>query len=221
LDDLGNSSLPWELRRAVANLDKNPVKSQGEVDIDRSMGFSSDEQRRFEMLYDAHRLAVLAYCTRRVSAADAADACSETFLVAWRRIDDVPPSPKTLPYLYGIAARVISNQRRTFHRRSRLHERLRALGATPPGDPAVLYVEDARDDQVIAALSRLKPKDREIVMLYAWEALPRDTIAEMMGMTRAAVDQRIYRAYQRLAQMLGAAVERSPVSPPTAETGSA
>ena len=30
-------------------------------------------------------------------------------------------------------------------------------------------------------------------MLYAWEDLPRDTIAEMMGMTRAAIDQRIHR----------------------------
>jgi hypothetical protein len=56
-----------------------------------SMGMvSCEEQRRFESLYDAHRLSVLAYCIRRVSAADASDACSETFLVAWRRIDAVP-----------------------------------------------------------------------------------------------------------------------------------
>jgi RNA polymerase sigma-70 factor (ECF subfamily) len=189
--------------------------------MNRSMDVSSDEHRRFEMLYDEHRLAVLAYCTRRASAADAADACSETFLVAWRRIDDVPPPPKTLPYLYGIAARVIANQRRTLHRRSRLQDRLRVLGAMSPGDPAVMYVEDERDDRVIACLRRLKAKDREIVMLYAWEDLPRDTIAAMMGMTRAAVDQRIYRAYQRLAQMLGAAAERSPVAPPIPEAGSA
>jgi hypothetical protein len=55
-------------------------------------------------------------------------------------------------------------------------------------------IDDERNDRVIAAVRRLKPKDREIVMLYAWEDLPRDTIAEMMGMTGAAVDQRIYRA---------------------------
>ena len=69
---------------------------------------------------------------------------------------------------------------------------------------------------MLAALRRLKPKDREIVMLYAWEDLPRDTIAEMMGMTRAAIDQRIYRSYQRLAQMLGPARSghRSPLRSP-------
>jgi RNA polymerase sigma factor (sigma-70 family) len=185
------------------------------------MSVTSDNQRRFETLYDAHRLEVLAYCTRRVSTGEAADACSETFLVAWRRIDDVPPAPRTLPYLYGIAARVISNQHRTLHRRSRLQERLRAFGATPPCDPNVLNVPGERDNDVLAALRRLKPKDREIVMLYAWEDLPRDTIAEMMGLTRAAIDQRIYRSYQRLAQILAPAAERSPVFPPITETGEA
>jgi RNA polymerase sigma-70 factor (ECF subfamily) len=185
------------------------------------MSVSSDDQRRFEALYDAHRPEVLAYCTRRVSTGDAADACSETFLVAWRRIDDVPPPPRTLPYLYGIAARVISNHRRTLHRRTRLQERLRAFGATSPRDPDVLNVQSERDNDVLVALRRLKPKDREIVMLSAWEDLPRDTIAELMGMTRAAIDQRIYRSYQRLARMLAPAAERSPVSPPITETGGA
>jgi DNA-directed RNA polymerase specialized sigma24 family protein len=47
---------------------------------------------------------------------------------------------------------------------------------------------------VVAAVNRLKPKDREIVKLYAWEDLPRDIIAEMMGMTRAAIDQFEFRA---------------------------
>ena len=74
------------------------------TDMKRSMSLYLHDSC-FQMLYDAHRLEVLAYCTRRVSTGEAADACSETFLVAWRRIDDVPPAPRTLPYLYGIAAR--------------------------------------------------------------------------------------------------------------------
>jgi DNA-directed RNA polymerase specialized sigma24 family protein len=97
---------------------------------------SSERQRRFEAVYREHRLQVLAYCTRRLTPADAADTCAEVFLVAWRRFDDVPLAPKTLPYLYGIAARVISNQRRTLHRRYRLDVRLGALGIVPPSDEA-------------------------------------------------------------------------------------
>ena len=189
--------------------------------MNRSMSVTAEEQR-FRTLYEAHRLEVLAYCARRVSTVDAADACSETFLVAWRRIDDVPTSPKTLPYLYGVASRVIANQRRTLHRRARLHERLSALGVTPPADPCVLYLQSEQDLRVVAAVRRLAPNDREILMLEAWEDLPRDEIGEIMGLTRAAVDQRIHRSHQRLARVLRSAVEtRASISPPRAEEGGA
>lgn len=181
---------------------------------------SCAEQRRFESLYDAHRLQVLAYCTRRVSAPDAADACSETFLVAWRRLEDVPHPPQTLPYLYGIAGHVISNQRRTLHRRARLHEKLSALGVQPPVEPSVVLLQRSIDRQVVAAVRRLKPVDREIVMLHAWEELPREVIAEMMQMSREAVNQRIHRAYQRLAHMLEPTLKPHAVnSPPIAREG--
>lgn len=175
---------------------------------------------RFESIYKEHRLPVLAYCMRRTQSGDAADACSETFLVAWRRIDDVPPPPDTLPYLYGIAGRVLSNQLRSLHRRSRLEAKLANLAVAPPADPAALIVQSLRDQEVVAAIRKLKPKDREIVMLYAWEDLARDVIAEMMGMTRAAIDQRIHRSYQRLARMLEPAIEtRAIKSPPVADKG--
>jgi RNA polymerase sigma-70 factor, ECF subfamily len=200
---------------------ENHVEERQVADMNVSMGtVSRERQRRFESLYDAHRLNVLAYCTRRVSAADASDACSETFLVAWRRLDDVPIPPKTLPYLYGIAANVIANQRRTLHRRVRLHEKLGALGVEPPAEPSVVLLQKATDRQVVAAVRRLKPVDREIVMLYAWEDLPREVIADMMQMSRAAIDQRIHRAYERLARVLEPALETRAVNtPPIAREG--
>lgn len=159
-------------------------------------------QRRFEDLYEQHLLEVLAYCMRRLGRSEAADACSETFLVAWRRLDDLPEPPGTLPYLYGIARRVISNHTRSLRRRGRLDARLTALGVTTAPDPSLLVVQREGDQEVVAAVRRLNPKDREIVMLYAWEDLSRDVIADMMGMTRSAIDQRIHRANQRLARIL-------------------
>ena len=177
-------------------------------------------ERTFESFYKEHRLPVFAYCMRRTRSADADDACSETFLVAWRRIDDIPPPPGTLPYLYGIAGRVLSNQLRALHRRSRLDEKLRNLGVAPPVDPSTLIVQSSRDQEVVAAIHKLKPKDREILMLYAWEDLPREAIAEMMGMTRAAIDQRIHRSYQRLARILKPNSETHAIkSPPIADKG--
>jgi RNA polymerase sigma factor (sigma-70 family) len=181
---------------------------------------SSLRQGRFKDLYEEHVLEVLAYCTRRLGATDAADACSETFLVAWRRFDDLPPAPKTLPYLYGIANKVVSNQFRSLRRRTRLDAKLGALGVSVAPDPAVVFLQSAHDAEVVAAVRRLKPKDREIVMLYAWEDLSRETIAELVGMTRAAVDQRMHRANQRLARILRPDLGNSSVStPPIAPKG--
>lgn len=161
---------------------------------------------------------MLAYCLRRASSTDAEDACAETFLVVWRRLDEIPPPPKTLLWIYGIARRVLSNQTRAFHRRGRLHERLTNLGVSLPFDPVDFVVQSAEDRKVAEAVGRLRPTDREIVRLDAWEDLSRVEIAVVMGMTRAAVDQRIHRAYERLARALSPMI--NPIhSPPVAEKG--
>ncbi len=180
----------------------------------------SAKRERFEDLYESYRLPVLAYCARRTEPNSAADACSEVFLVAWRRFEDVPNPPETLPYLYGIAAKVLSNHARSARRQRRLNARLKNLGVPPPSDPSILVLQSDRDNEVVAAVRKLKPKDREIVMLYAWEDLPRAVIAQMLGMTKAAVDQRIHRAYQRLARNLAHHLELKAFnSPPIAERG--
>jgi RNA polymerase sigma-70 factor (ECF subfamily) len=180
---------------------------------------TDQDDRAFKQLYERYCLAVHAYCIRRAGQEVAADAFSETFLVAWRRLDRIPPEPKTLPYLYGVAARVLANQRRSLHRRNRLDLKL-ALEITAVPDPAVIVARKAQDAEVLAAVRRLAPRDREIVMLYTWEELPRETIAEMMGMTKTAVDQRIHRSYKRLARSLAHQIaSNANQSPLVAEEG--
>ncbi len=83
-----------------------------------------------------------------------------------------------------------------------------------------MVVRRALDGEVESAVRQLRPKDREIVMLYAWEDLKRETIADMMGMSKPAVDQRIHRAYQRLARALDHVVDPQSIrSPLIAEEG--
>jgi RNA polymerase sigma-70 factor (ECF subfamily) len=184
------------------------------------MATQTEQRARFETIWRHHRSQVLAYCLRRASSADAEDACAETFLVVWRRLDEIPPDPKTLLALYGIARRVLSNQTRSFHRRGRLHTKLNSLGVAPVADPLHVVVQSVDDRVVSDAVHRLKPTDREIVMLDVWEDLSRAEIAEVMGMTRSAIDQRIHRAYQKLARSLEPVIEtRSIGSPPVAEEG--
>jgi RNA polymerase sigma factor (sigma-70 family) len=79
-------------------------------------------------------------------------------------------------------------------------------------------VQNTEGRRVAEAVSRLKPTDREIVRLDAWEDLTREEISEVMGMTRAAVDQRIHRAYERLSLALAPTIF-SIHSPPVAKKG--
>lgn len=182
------------------------------------MGSQADQRRRFETIWDEHRFQVLAYCLRRAPGSDGEDACAETFLVVWRRLDEIPPPPSTLLWIYGIARRVLANQNRSLHRRGRLHEKLTAIGIASSSDPVDFVVQSSEGARVAAAVARLKPTDREIVRLDAWEDLSREEIAEVMGMTRAAVDQRIHRAYKKLSRSLAPMI--NPIhSPPVAEKG--
>lgn len=174
-----------------------------------------DRRARFERLYDLHRARVLAYCLRRTTSGDADDACAETFLVAWRRIDDVPDDDATLPYLFGIAARVLANQDRASRRRRRLVSKSRRAEVSEPNDPVTLVIRRDQDRSIENEVRRLPAKYRDVVMLYTWDDLTRSQIALTLGISKAAVDQRIHRAYRRLARSLradrGDAVVSNPV----------
>jgi RNA polymerase sigma-70 factor (ECF subfamily) len=104
-------------------------------------------------------------------------------------------------------------------RRSRLDARLLNLGVESPPDLGATALS-SHLQEVVTAVDHLPPKDREIVRLHAWEDLPREVIAQMMGMTRNAVDQRIHRAYKRLARVLVPSLGGPPLkSSPIAEKG--
>jgi len=58
---------------------------------------SPSNEAKFRRIFDAHVSVVHRYCLRRLSVADANDAVSEVFLVAWRRIEEIPEGEETLP----------------------------------------------------------------------------------------------------------------------------
>lgn len=156
----------------------------------------------FERLYSEHHRAVLGYCSRRVPRADAWDAASEVFIVAWRKLDNVPDGAEARAWLLGVAYRVLANHRRGTQRRGKLVERVSQLGAGSPSSPEEQLIRSEAGLEVIDALARLKPKDREVLQLATWEELAPAEIAEVLGISRDAVDQRYSRAKRRLAREL-------------------
>jgi RNA polymerase sigma factor (sigma-70 family) len=154
---------------------------------------------RFGKLYKAHVREVLAYALRRTAdAEDAADAVAEAFLVAWRRLPEVPSGKEARPWLYGVTRRTLSNQRRGDHRRRRLAERLRADLATAAADTAA----ETYGDRFPAALETLHPDDREILRLSAWEELSPSEAARVLGISAIAARSRLHRARRRLGRAL-------------------
>jgi len=147
-------------------------------------------EARFTRLYDAHYTAVRAYAWRRgPDAAD--DVVAETFTLAWQRLDRVPAEP--LPWLIGIARNVRLNQERGERRRRRRELRSAASEVEP-------WLAEGFDGDVplAEALHLLSPRDREVLLLAAWEELDGAGLASALGCTKTAAAVRLHRARRRL-----------------------
>jgi RNA polymerase sigma-70 factor (ECF subfamily) len=166
------------------------------------------DRERFEELYGATRVSVLGYLARRSrSPEDAADLLAEVYLVAWRRIDDVPAGDEARLWLFGVARRVLANH----HRRARTESGLaKALEASLRSVPLSFDAElDPRSDAVAEALARLTAKDRELLTLSAWEDLSPAEIAVVLGQRVGVVRVRLHRARKNLRDKLSALPDTS------------
>lgn len=153
-------------------------------------------EQRFNRLYAEHGRAVLAYAAARTEIReDAADVVAETFLVAWRRAEDVPAGDEARFWLYAVARGALANQRRGERRRSLLAARLRselavALGSFPAPDAEALGLREA--------MAKLEDGEREVLLLSAHEGLRSKEIGKVLGITAGAARIRLHRARRRL-----------------------
>lgn len=157
-------------------------------------------ETNFEGLFRAHHRAVLGFCVRRSSPSEAWEAASEVFVVAWRRIDDIPEGDLARAWLFGVAVRVLANQRRGASRRTSLVDRLRGIREPVVAWPDDVVVRNETELLVLEVVESLGPIDREILRMSNWEQLDPDEIALALGITRSAVDQRASRARRRFAR---------------------
>jgi RNA polymerase sigma-70 factor (ECF subfamily) len=155
-----------------------------------------ETQAQFERLYRAYADRVHAYALRRTTPSAADDVVAEVFLVVWRRLHRVPEEP--LPWLLGVARRVLANRRRTESRAAALQERLADGRATT----APVVVSSEVDDRVQRALAGLGERDRELLLLIAWEGLRVNEAAEALGVRSGTLAVRLHRARERLARAL-------------------
>lgn len=157
-------------------------------------------QVRFSRLYRKEAGAILAYTLRRTgNPDDAADAAAETFLVAWRRLGELPIGTAERLWLYGVARRVLANQDRAGRRRSRLGERLvESLRI----ELATHAAPSSEGSEVLRAMGKLGAEDRELLLLISWEELSPGEAARVLGISPLAARSRLHRARRRLRAVL-------------------
>ena len=184
----------------------------------RHAGLEEQKTEQFDDCFRAHYARVLSFARRRLSdRAAAEDIAAQTFVVAWRRLDDAPAD--VLPWLLAIARGMILNELRAGRRRDRLLARTAAepddARASLNDHPATEAPStgEAEASRVLAALAKLSETDREALLLAAWDALDHRRAAEVLGCSRGAYTVRLHRARARLARELAIPARGHPDQP--------
>lgn len=157
-------------------------------------------EQRLTDAFRRHADAVHAFAVARVGEAAAPDVVSETFVAAWRRIDEL--EDPLLPWLLGAARRVIANERRRQIRTNALQTRLRQSQREG---------HDPETSGVLEALETLDDADQEILLLTAWFDLSTKELAGTLGCAAAAARVRLHRARRRLRDVLPPLTDSSPL----------
>lgn len=180
---------------------------------------TADAESTFRELFDAAYDDLLEFVKRRTDLLVADDVVADTFLVAWRRLNDVPDSlDEARAWLFTVAHNLLRNQRRSEQRQQKLA--LRIL-REPEGDAGGDADAVATHVDLTRAWQHLSPADQEALTLTAIEDLTGPQAAHVLGISRTAFSLRLLRARRRLRQHLRHQPEPEPVtSPAPARTAS-
>lgn len=157
----------------------------------------------FSELYRRHADAIYRFCFKSTaSRADAEEITSEVFLDAWRKRKSVwiDTTQSLRPWLFGVAANRIRNQRRLLARRSGVLNRQPKERPVPDfaGDVAGRLDDERQMAEVLEALSALSEIDRQILQLCVWEELSTEQVGQILNLSTPAVRTRLSRAKSHL-----------------------
>ncbi|MET9246699.1 sigma-70 family RNA polymerase sigma factor [Nonomuraea sp. NPDC003709] len=153
-----------------------------------------NRHERFTVLYNTYQARVYGYAAGRAGHQLAEEVVSETFLVAWRRLDDIPDQAQ-LQWLFRVARNILRDNFRQAARRESLEAELRTWITEAVADVGEHATERLT---VLRALATLSDDDKEILTLTTWHGLSTAEAAQVLGCTRAAFFVRLHRARRRL-----------------------
>jgi RNA polymerase sigma factor (sigma-70 family) len=168
--------------------------------IGRSLG----EPEAFGLIYDRHAAILLRFLGRRAGARVAEGLLGELFRIAFERRKTFDVSrPSALPWLYGIGSNLLLKHRRGEARR--LHASARIAAGREPADARTgAAARDARllFPRVAGAIEALPDDERQALLLFAWEELSYQSMADALELPIGTVRSRLSRARAHLRELL-------------------
>jgi RNA polymerase sigma-70 factor (ECF subfamily) len=158
------------------------------------------ERSAYEQLVQRWGARILAFCHAKVRSVDAAeDLAQEAMLRGYRALATLTEPQKFGAWLRGIALRVcfdwLNDRRRGLIAFSALSEE--DMGATIESREESADQRAAQADDVTRLLSeveRLPSALREVLLLYYYDDLTYDDLAEMLGVSHATINARLTKA---------------------------
>ena len=175
-----------------------PKQNRVETSIEDSPDF---RRERFRVLYNDLYDDLWRYVQRRcINTEEARDTLSEVFLVAWRRLEDIPAGKEARLWLFGVARNLVKTSWRKRKRSSDLVNRIgNEISTKSPTDEEL---DNSGVLKIIKALQFLNENDQEILRLVAWEDLSHKEISAVLRCSENAVAIRIRRARVRLMKVM-------------------
>ncbi|WP_407320074.1 sigma-70 family RNA polymerase sigma factor [Isoptericola halotolerans] len=155
----------------------------------------AEAQERLTGLWVEHHEQVTRFVARRVAPELVDDVVSESFLVAWRRLDEVPQGAESRPWMFTVARNVLATHLRTQGRWRALNVRLEQQ--PEPAHEGTDEVAAERTD-LRQAWELLSDGDREVIALVAWDGLTSVEAAQVLGCRATTFSVRLARARKRL-----------------------
>jgi RNA polymerase sigma-70 factor (ECF subfamily) len=160
------------------------------------------ERDAFRVLFEQYKNKVYSIALRfSGDEAAAMDISQDTFVKLFGCIRDFRGDSSFDTWIYRLVANSCLDQRRRTWRLMPLADHFQQT-LRVPGDSLTLLLRSERGGQVRAAVERLAPDLRMVIVLRYTEGLSYEQIAEVLGCSQGTVASRLNRAHKRLEQRL-------------------
>ena len=200
------------VRAVLAGEAPQPLSDLGVQRLEPSGHITSvSREERFHLLFTEHYPAVTRFVrTRGHGSSDAEDLIAGTFEAAWGQMDTLPEGRAALLWLLGVARNLSRNAMRTSGRDASF---LNGVPTTTLSSTEMPIEDRASSAEVMSALARLRPVDRDLILLVAWDELSPSEAGQVLGLRPMIARSRLHHARQRMRGLMETPAHGTPPAP--------